>query len=87
MRGERSGEEWQGLGESIGMGKEGKGGEERREYLRVLLGPLETLGLEPDLICLLKANTLSCVFENFLLPEKTRKKTHLHMKLICKEKY
>ena len=42
-------------------------------YLRVLLGPLETLALEPDLICFLKADILSCVLENFLLPEKQEK--------------
>jgi len=36
-------------GKHIGMGARG---EKRREemYLRVLLGPLETLALEPDLI-------------------------------------
>lgn len=66
----------------------GRKGEERREvgrdreiYLRVLLGPLETLGLEPDLICFLKADILSCVLENFLLPEKKNKKKTKNMYL------
>ena len=60
-RKESKGEDWRG----------DKGGGEM--YLRVLLGPLETLALVPDLICFLKADILSCVLENFLLPEKQEK--------------
>ena len=72
------GEEWEEFMRVRRKGK-GGGGEWRREkgggemYLRVLLGPLETLALVPDLICFLKADILSCVLENFLLPEKQEK--------------
>lgn len=69
--------------ECIRVGRKGEekrqGGRGREIYLRVLLGPLETLGLEPDLICFLKADILSCVLENFLLPEKKNKQQKKHV--------
>ena len=85
---------WGGVGGVRENRKESRGEDWRGErgggemYLRVLLGALETLGLEPDLICFLKADILSCVLENFLLPEKQKKTTCTNMlKLILREKH
>lgn len=89
MKGDERGEEWRGVARTRGVDRNGEGRKGRRGKKRVpesFTWSTGNLGSWTRFNLPFKGQYTVMCFRKFFTSWKNKKKTHLHMKLICKEK-